>query len=176
MLIPPSCPIGAIGEATPPPARTLPAGLEAGVVAEEVPVRVELQSPDRDTSRDGQEVVKLIPLYVYVFDVSSDGSISLLYPDVGGAQEELPPGESLTRVIETFVAEGRNAVVDVFKVLASTRAIDPRSSPREPCAARHARYPSLRILSNRSLPRRCEEGLEACSRSRSSRGSPTRFR
>lgn len=72
----------------------------------------------------------VVPLYVYVLDLSSDGSISLLYPPVGGAQEELPNGKTLEKTIETFIPEGRDAVVDVYKVIATTRPIDPSLFPQ----------------------------------------------
>jgi hypothetical protein len=71
-----------------------------------------------------------VPLYVYVLDVSSDGSIELLYPQAAGAQEQLPEGKTLEKNIETFVPEGRHAVVDVFKVIATTRPIDPSVFPQ----------------------------------------------
>jgi hypothetical protein len=72
-----------------------------------------------------------VPLYIYVLDVSSDGSIALLYPEVGGAQEVLPAGKTLERTIETFVPEGRSAVVDVFKVIAATKPINAAVFPQK---------------------------------------------
>ena len=41
-------------------------------------------------------------------------------------------GASLEKTIETFVPEGRSAVVDVFKVIATTRPIDPSLFPQGP--------------------------------------------
>ncbi len=70
------------------------------------------------------------PLFVYVLDVSSDGSIALLYPQVDGAQEELPPKGTLEKTIETFLPEGRDAVIDVLKVIATTRPINPSVFPQ----------------------------------------------
>ncbi len=71
-----------------------------------------------------------VPLYVYVLDVSSDGSIEILYPRTAGAQEALPKGRILEKDILTFVPDGRSAVVDVFKVFATTRPIDPSVFPQ----------------------------------------------
>jgi hypothetical protein len=70
------------------------------------------------------------PLYVYVLDASSDGSVALLYPRVSGAQEELPPGGTLERSIEMFLPEGHSEVTDVLKVIATTRPIDPSVFPQ----------------------------------------------
>jgi hypothetical protein len=71
-----------------------------------------------------------MPLFVYVLDVSSDGSITLLYPKVGGAQEALPAGEALEQTIETFLPQGQTSVTDVLKVIATKRPIDPSVFPQ----------------------------------------------
>jgi hypothetical protein len=71
-----------------------------------------------------------VPLYVYVLDVSSDGSIALLYPRITGAQEQLSPGKTVEMDIEMFVPDGYDEVVDVLKVIAATRAIDPSIFPQ----------------------------------------------
>ena len=63
-------------------------------------------------------------------DVSSDGSIALLYPPVAGAQEALRPGRILEQTITTFIPEGYNAVVDVVKVIATVQPIDPSVFPQ----------------------------------------------
>ena len=76
--------------------------------------------------RNGGEV----PLFVYVLDVSSDGSIALLYPRVGGSQEALPPNNTLEQTIETYLPQGQERVVDVLKVIATTRPIDPSVYPQ----------------------------------------------
>ena len=71
-----------------------------------------------------------IPLYIYVLDVSSDGSIALLYPQVTGAQEALPDGQVLEKTIETFLPKGHKTVTDLFKVIAATKPIDPFVFPQ----------------------------------------------
>ncbi|MEN8689993.1 MAG: hypothetical protein AB1Z20_07785, partial [Desulfobacterales bacterium] len=68
------------------------------------------------------------PLYIYVLDVSSDGSIALLYPT--GGQNELPKGGTLEESIEMYLPEGRTEVIDVLKVLATTQPIDPSVFPQ----------------------------------------------
>ncbi len=70
------------------------------------------------------------PLFVYVLDVSSDGSIALLYPRVGGAQEQLPPNDTLEQTIETILPKGRDAVVDALKVIATNQPLDPSVFPQ----------------------------------------------
>ncbi len=93
-----------------------------------------------------------IPLYVYVLDVSSDGSIALLYPNVAGAQEQLAPGKTLEKTIETFLPEGHRAVVDVLKVIATTNPIDPSVFPQgafrgaPPASTRAVQDPLARFL------------------------------
>ena len=70
------------------------------------------------------------PLYVYVLDVSSDGSVFLLYPPVAGVNEPLAAGASLEREIEMFLPQGYRSVIDVFKVIATTEPIDPSIFPQ----------------------------------------------
>ena len=67
-------------------------------------------------------------LYVYVLDISSDGSVALLYPR--GGQQELPPGGKLEKTIELFLPEGRTTVLDVLKVIATTQQLDPAVFPQ----------------------------------------------
>ena len=68
------------------------------------------------------------PLYIYVLDVSSDGSITLLYPT--GGQNELRKDGMLEKTIEMYLPEGRTEVIDVLKVLATTQPIDPSVFPQ----------------------------------------------
>ncbi len=70
------------------------------------------------------------PLYLTVLDVSSDGSVALLYPPVAGEQQALPPGEKFSRTIEMFVPEGRDSVRDVLKVIATNEPINPAVFPQ----------------------------------------------
>ena len=68
-------------------------------------------------------------LYIYVLDVSSDGSVALLYPP-SGEQQTLPAGEKLQREVEMFLPPALNTVTDVFKVIATTQPIDPSVFPQ----------------------------------------------
>jgi len=63
-------------------------------------------------------------LYVAILDLSSDGSISVVYPEERGAEEVLKPGSTLTRSFKTFVPRGRSSVTDILKVFASVKPID----------------------------------------------------
>ena len=69
------------------------------------------------------------PLFVYVLDISSDGSVALLYPPLG-EQQELAPGAVLEREVELFIPPGHRSVTDIFKVIATTRFIDPAIFPQ----------------------------------------------
>lgn len=63
-------------------------------------------------------------LYIAILDLSSDGSISIVYPAVQGADEVLKPNVTLTRSFTTFVPKGRSNVTDVLKVFASYKPVD----------------------------------------------------
>jgi len=63
-------------------------------------------------------------LYIAILDLSSDGSISVVYPAVQGSEEVLNPGLSLSREFTTFVPQGRSFVTDILKVFASYKPID----------------------------------------------------
>jgi hypothetical protein len=65
-------------------------------------------------------------LYISILDLSTDGSISTIYPVVNGASEVLNPGLTLSRDFRAFVAAGRSSVKDTLKVFASTKPIDLR--------------------------------------------------
>jgi hypothetical protein len=63
-------------------------------------------------------------LYIAMLDLSSDGSISVVYPAEQGAHEVLTPGSTLVRTLTTFIPKGRSRVTDILKVFASYRPID----------------------------------------------------
>lgn len=63
-------------------------------------------------------------LYIAMLDLSSDGSIGVVYPSEQGAQEVLKPGLTLTRTLRASVPKGRSTVLDVLKVFASYKPID----------------------------------------------------
>jgi hypothetical protein len=63
-------------------------------------------------------------VYVTILDLSTDGSIAVIYPKVGGASELLKAGLSLSQNFTPFVPPGRSSVNDIIKVFASTKPID----------------------------------------------------
>ena len=68
------------------------------------------------------------PLYIYVLDVSSDGSVALLYPR---GEQQLPVGEKLkTRRLRMSVPPGQVAVTDVLKVIATLKPIEASLFPQ----------------------------------------------
>jgi hypothetical protein len=71
-------------------------------------------------------------LYIYLLDVSSDGSVELLYPD--GGQQELPAGGKWEDPVPfvLYLREGQSAVTDVLKVIATVKPIDPSIFPQGP--------------------------------------------
>jgi hypothetical protein len=64
-----------------------------------------------------------IDLYIAILDLSSDGSIGVVYPVQQGTEEVLKPHLALSRSLRTFVLKGRSNVTDVLKVFASTRRL-----------------------------------------------------
>jgi hypothetical protein len=65
-------------------------------------------------------------VYVAILDLSSDGSVSVVYPVEQGAMEVLTSGQKLSRSFTTFVPKGRSKVTDILKVFASYKPIDLR--------------------------------------------------
>ncbi len=64
-------------------------------------------------------------IYVAILDLSSDGSIDIVYPKEQGAHEVLTPGSTLTRKLgSACVPKGRSRVTDILKVFASFKPID----------------------------------------------------
>ena len=65
-------------------------------------------------------------VYVAMLDLSSDGSISVVYPAEQGAMEVLKPGLKLTRSLTTFLPKGRSSVTDILKIFADYKPFDLR--------------------------------------------------
>jgi hypothetical protein len=64
-------------------------------------------------------------LYVSLLDLSTDGSVAVIYPHPEGASELLKPGTRDTlRLFETFVPEDRDSVMDVIKLFATSQPVD----------------------------------------------------
>jgi hypothetical protein len=96
--------------------------------------------------KEGEDVVATLEndserdLYVAILDLSSDGSVSVVYPEEQGAQEVLKPDSTLSRTFTTFVPKGRSIVTDILKVFVSYKPIDLspltqgqiRGTPTEP--------------------------------------------
>jgi hypothetical protein len=62
-------------------------------------------------------------LYVALLDLSSDGSIAVVYPSQG-SEEVLKPHLTLSKTLRTTLPKGRSNVTDVLKVFASYKPID----------------------------------------------------
>ncbi|MEO0996625.1 MAG: caspase family protein [Pseudomonadota bacterium] len=77
-------------------------------------------------------------LYIATLNLSSDGSVGVLYPPPG-AQEPLPPGRTDVQQIRFRVPDERRSVVDVLKVIATDKPLNAavlqqsavRGEPRE---------------------------------------------
>jgi len=65
-------------------------------------------------------------VYVAILDLSSDGSVSVVYPAEQGVMEVLKPSQKLSRSFTTFVPKGRSVVTDILKAFASYKPIDLR--------------------------------------------------
>ena len=71
-------------------------------------------------------------VYIALLDLSSDGSVALVYPTEEGTAAVLKPGQNLTRTLNTFVPKGRSIVTDILKVFASYKPIDLRPLTQGP--------------------------------------------
>lgn len=65
-------------------------------------------------------------VYVAILDLSSDGSVSVVYPAEQGVAAVLKPNQKLSKTFTTFVPKGRSIVTDILKVFASYKPIDLR--------------------------------------------------
>jgi len=63
-------------------------------------------------------------LYIALLDLSSDGTITVIYPSEQGAHEVLTPGATLTRRLTASLLKGQTRVTDILKVFASYKPID----------------------------------------------------
>jgi len=63
-------------------------------------------------------------IYISILDLSSDGSISVVYPTEQGVQEVLKGGQRLTRTLSAYLPAGRDRVEDILKVFASYKPIN----------------------------------------------------
>ena len=68
-------------------------------------------------------------LYIALLDLSSDGSVSVIYPI--GAEEFVAPGKTWSKELETFVPDGYDSVRDVLKLIATTSPADFRFLSQE---------------------------------------------
>ncbi len=70
-------------------------------------------------------------VYLSILDLSTDGSVSMVYPQSGTADLLVPNGVWQRR-LNTFVPDGRSSVRDVLKVFATTSPVDFRFLQRDP--------------------------------------------
>jgi Caspase domain len=63
-------------------------------------------------------------LYIAMLDLSSDGSISVVFPSQQGADEVLKSHLTVSKSFKTFLPKGRSSATDVLKVFASDKPID----------------------------------------------------
>ncbi len=71
-------------------------------------------------------------LYISILDISTDGSVSLIYPHPEGASELLKADSFLVRRFETYIPEGRETVKDIIKVFATREPADFRVLTQPP--------------------------------------------
>ena len=64
-------------------------------------------------------------LFVTVLDLSTDGSISVVFPAPGASEQVPAKSWSQLRRIEFFVPEGRDSVQDTIKVFLTRKPLDP---------------------------------------------------
>jgi hypothetical protein len=64
-------------------------------------------------------------VYIALLDLSSDGSVDLLFPK-GGEQEFMVPGKTLTKRLKTTLPAGSDQLRDVLKLIATTSYADFR--------------------------------------------------
>ena len=95
------------------------------------------------------------PLSVAVLDLSTDGSITVVFPPEGGARQVPQRSTSAPVGLEFFVPEGRSSVQDTIKVFATDGPIDPwvfrQEAVRGPKAAGDASLNPLAALLESSL-------------------------
>lgn len=63
-------------------------------------------------------------VFLAVLDLSTDGSIGLVYPSAAGAEEILAPRASWTKKLKTTLPPGRNEVKDILKVFATSTPVN----------------------------------------------------
>jgi len=63
-------------------------------------------------------------VYLSILDISTDGSISVIYPAQEGASELLTSKREVKPEFETFVPDGRDSVTDIIKLFVTSAPID----------------------------------------------------
>jgi len=64
------------------------------------------------------------PVYITILDLSSHGSIDVIYPKTSQSADALAPEKTLTRKLRLSVPPGRDSVKDILKIFATTEKID----------------------------------------------------
>ena len=97
-------------------------------------------------------------LYIALLDLSSDGSVAVVYPLRGG-QEFIAPGKTWYKQLEAYLPPGRDAVRDVLKLIATTNYADfgflqqeaVRGAPILTQTRGHTRNPLEELLANAAM-------------------------
>jgi hypothetical protein len=97
-------------------------------------------------------------LYIALLDLSSDGSVDVVYPWRGG-QEFVAPGKSWRKQLEAYLPPGHDTVRDVLKLIATTNYADfsflqqaaVRGAPALTQTRGQARNPLEELLANAAM-------------------------
>lgn len=97
-------------------------------------------------------------LYIALLDLSSDGSVELVYPQ-RGVQEFIAPGKTWSTQLQAYLPPGRDAVRDVLKLIATTSYADfsflqqqaVRGAPALQQTRGHSRNPLEELLASASM-------------------------
>lgn len=97
------------------------------------------------------------PVYITLLDLSSNGSVEVVYPKNFQVTDALAAGETLTRKLKMTVPPGRNSIKDILKVFATTQPVDfsfmkqAAIRGRGPQSRSSANDPLVQLLENAAL-------------------------
>ena len=97
-------------------------------------------------------------LYMSLLDLSSDGSVALVYP-TQGQEEFIAPGKTWNKTLVSFAPKDRDSVFDVLKLVATTSPSDfgflqqdaVREAPPLPRVQYRGRNPLEQLLANAAI-------------------------
>lgn len=87
-----------------------------------------------------------IPLYIYLIDALSDGTLNTLYPRSGERQKIILPGESIEGSFITTLPKGLLQAIGTIKAIATENEIDTYVLPKG--KIRNSRMPTIRLFQN----------------------------